>query len=400
MGLDFTRTREQPYDIQRVGIEALVKWDDPAVGRIYGGCFFLADEMGVGKTKQAIDAAQFLFDLGLINRVLVVAPAPVRAVWFDDELGELLKHGWLDIGHSLREFHARTRTWTMGADRSPRLEWLITNYEFIRSKARLQQLKSFCGPKTYLILDESSAVKTHSAQQTRASLELRRACGRVTLLNGTPIANHPGDMFSQGNIMDPRILDCKNWFHFRNRYAIMGGWQNKQIIGWRLLDDLQRRFKPYVLRRLTSDSLELPKKNAPVQIPAVLTERTWKLYREMRDEMVAWLDQTTMSVASQAGVKAMRLAQITSGFLGGIDALPVGLGLNIEDDELEGPLIVDGVVEIGREKLDVYLQWVYEELERNDWNHAILTWSRFRPEVHRTLRELAAKFPAASLGGR
>jgi hypothetical protein len=56
--------------------------------------FLLADEMGAGKTKQAIDAAQVLFMDGEITQVLVITPASVRGVWFHRERGELAKHLW------------------------------------------------------------------------------------------------------------------------------------------------------------------------------------------------------------------------------------------------------------------------------------------------------------------
>jgi hypothetical protein len=65
------------------------------------------------------------------------------------------------------------------------------------------------------------------------------------------------------------------------------------------------------------------------------------LYKQMRDEMVAWIDHTTAnrrqrgSVAKQAIVKAMRLAQITSGFVGGVQQLDFETGelLDFEDPD-------------------------------------------------------------------
>ena len=39
----------------------------------------------------------------------------------------------------------------------------------------------------------------------------------------------------------------------------------------------------------------------------------------MKEEMVVWLNENTLATASQAMVKAIRLAQITSGFVGGVE---------------------------------------------------------------------------------
>src|SRR5690606_13571541 len=118
---------------------------------------------------------------------------------------------------------------------------------------------------TMLVLDESSAVKSHRAQQTKACLQLRRRCGRVLLLNGTPIANSPGDMFSQGEMMSKNVLSCASWIHYRARYAVMKkvmirGALQDVIGGWQNLEDLQQRFAPYVIRRLKKDCLDLPEK--------------------------------------------------------------------------------------------------------------------------------------------
>ena len=389
--------------------------------------FLNASEMGTGKTKTVIDAAQVLYARGNVDQVIVVAPASVRAVWYDPELGELAKHLWDATPANVVEYHARSRSWHQHCTPTPSrfLAWLVTNYDYIRSADRLDMLlKSWADSKTLLVLDESSAVKNASAKQTKACLKLRRACGRVWLLNGTPIANHPGDLFSQANIMDPAILACRTYFHFRARYAMMGGWKQKQVIGWRDLEDLQNRLKPFTIRRLKTDCLDLPPKLPPVTLEVPLTDATWKIYREMRDELVAWLDQQTVSVAPQAAVKALRLAQITSGFLGGVDdAVPqddldamgdrpawidaqdmlghVGTQIGYVDtrngyvDQRSGPPAPTRA--ISSEKHDFFLAWLRERLDE-DATLKLLVWCRFRPEVARIVASLRLFTPTLRVG--
>jgi len=402
-----SRSRYPPYAHQLVGIRKLLE------NRI----FALFDEMGVGKTKQVIDAAQILACMGLIDRILIVAPASLRSgVWFDKELGELAKHLWEDLHSIITEYHSTTKQWTWAPSEKPPLQWMITNYEFIRSKARLFTLLPFVTSKTLLVLDESSAIKTYNAVQTRACTALRNRCGRIILLNGTPIANSPMDMYSQGNMMSPKILDCPGITHFRARYAVMGGYMAQtrwgkvptQVIRWQNLDDLQRRFAPFVIRRLKTECLDLPGKLPPVTLTATLSEAEWKHYKQMRDEMVVWLSESTVSVAAQVITKVMRLNQITSGFLGGLekgvdvpeDAFsnrPAWLPLTKPEDAAPTNVVVSSTQEIGRSKLDLILEWVEQRWEE-DPSLKIIIWCAFRPAAFRLSKELQTKFHLAEHG--
>ena len=375
---DWSACPYPPTQHQRIGVAKLVR--DPWV--------FLTDEMGMGKSKTLIDAAQILFEQGTITRVILVAPAAVKPVWFDPELGQLRAHCWARVGHQITHYHRRPQVWSIGPQDHP-LEWVITNYEFIRTGMRarsrhipdrLAALIALCGPATLLVLDESSAVKTSRAYQTRACGHLRRACGRVALLTGTPIAHSPLDLLSQGNLLHPSILSTipnvpTTITSFRSRYCVMGGWQGKQILRFHDLDDLQRRFAPYTLRRLKKDCLDLPPKLNSVSRTATLTAATWARYKKMRAEMIVHLqDLHSVSLAQQTITKLLRLSQLTSGYLGGVENL----------DGTPQP-----VQRLSHEKLDLVIAWVRDLLD-SDPNLKLLLWSRFRVECERLREALGA----------
>lgn len=394
----------QPYNHQTIGTEALVRHS----------VFALFDEMGSGKSKQTIDAAQILYLQKVIDQVIVIAPASVRSVWFDPELGELAKHLWARVPNNVTLYHARNRSWANLTDpsRAP-LQWIITNYEFIRSQERRNEILRRCTMRTLLVLDESSAVKNHRADQTKAVIQIRRRCGRVVLLNGTPIANSPLDMFAQGLVMDPDILGCPSYLYFRSKYAVLKpGASYAQIIGWQNLEDMTRRFAPHVIRRLKQDCIDLPPKLPPIILDVTLSETEWKIYKEMRDQMITWLADNAVSTSAQAAVKTLRLAQITSGFLGGVvehdmesenlDPLVVPIAPAFLETSLFGPNdgsikgnlgpsnrldIVKPIEEIGRSKLDALLTFL-EQSFTADPNDKILVWSCFRHEVSRIERTL------------
>jgi hypothetical protein len=190
--------------------------------------------------------------------------------------------------------------------------------------------------------------------------------------------------------MNPEILGCKNYFQFRARYAKMGGFMQKQIIAYQNLEDLQARFKPFVLRRMKRDCLDLPEALPPVTLSVPMSDITWRIYKDMRDDMVAWLNDSTAAVASQAAVKSMRLAQITSGFLGGIEE-------SLSEDEEMTVERLAVVKEVGREKLNFLIEWHKERLIE-DPNLKLLIWCRFIPELVRLLNEYKTVFPTHELG--
>jgi len=434
--LDFSSCRLPPFQHQREDVAWLMAHPFALI----------ASEMRTGKSKIVCDAAQFLFERGDVERVIVVAPAPVRDVWYDPQLGEIAKHAWTRVPNRVAEYHARLKWWeneaAVGKDAINQLRWIVTNFEFLRNDERLTTLLPFCGPRTLLVLDESSFVKNASAQQTKACMTLRKACGRVVLLNGTPIFHSPLDLFSQGNLLSPSVLDCKFVSLFKARYAIQSpilergkpmvryGKVVKEVTGWTNLDDLERRFAPVTVRRLQKDCLDLPPKLDPVTLTATLTPATWKAYKQMRDDLVVWLEggegtSGRVATAATAAIKTLRLSQVTGGFLAGVEDAGIeeanndrgrlyageegfpGLGHAdgadadaAPDDSRDAGGYSRGVVhqiEVGREKLEVLLWFIEQRLEA-DPNLHLVAWTRFRAELFRMVTVVRQKFPQFQTG--
>jgi hypothetical protein len=112
----------------------------------------------------------------------------------------------------------------------------------------------------------------------------------------------------------------------------------------------------------------------------------------MRDSLIASLADK-QATASNAMVKGIRLAQITSGLLGGIEAAPLDLFDGVEPELLGSayPVSPDDskVVELSTEKIDGLLEWIkYRTLDFP--NLRVLIWCRFRPEIRRVTRALRA----------
>jgi len=381
------------YEHQRVGVARIV--EDPY---LWNG-----DEMGNGKTRQGIEGAQVMWERGEIDRTLVLAPSQVyREVWADRILGQLREY--MRVPSTVHEFRpGRKRGWRTEGSRGQRnLEWVVSNYEFIRSAGRLRELLPLVDKRTFLILDESIAVQSPKSATTLAVWALRQQAKKVLLLNGTEGGGDtPASLYAQAKMMSPAILGCKGFYEFQARYAVMGGfrrpqkrkvlvdgrWQWKtvrvpcEVERWINLDDLWGRLAPHYLRRLKSQCLDLPPKIPPVAVGVTMSKVSWAAYQAMKKDAVAFFGGG-MVTAKQAGVNGLRLAQLTSGFLGGIqdvndDGLPYG------DPRLE---------EVGREKLDALLAWYGDRLAEEP-AAKLIVWTRFRAEAERTIRALAAAFP-------
>lgn len=413
----------EPRQHQRVGARWLITDVDVARGRIYPKCFFLTDEVGAGKSKQIVDSSQFLYsgvyfpraDMEavrtndhLIDTVLALGPASGTGVWRDPDpaLGEVSRHGWPSISNALVEYSVRkTRIKTYEGS----LNWIVTNYEFIRRADRLLPLLNALQNRRFsLVCDEAWALSDVHTDQWKAVNKLRQLAQRVVLLNGTPVTDTPLDLYGQAWLLHPGIIGVRSprtggpiFSHFRAKYAMMKPNTSFPVItGWQNLEELRAKVEPYVLRRETRECFDLPEEMEPILIEAALTDDEWRMYRQMREEMITWLADGNASIAQQAIVKTLRLAQITSGFIGGVQSLDDTGFFDFETHTvtpgpIEKPTVA--VQEIGRAKLDAMLHFLKRLPVQPQ---RVLTWARFRPEIERTADAFSILNPAAHLARR
>lgn len=351
---DYSLAKTPLFEHQKVGVEFLLRKPSAA----------LFDEMGSGKSAQVIFTACHLFTTQTIDTVVVLAPAVVVHGWANLAYGEIVRHVWAPcwIGR-FSATHTKLLPYT--PETRARLYWVVTNYEFVRGEHRLKALMSqLRGRRTLVVADEASFIKSHTAAQTRASIQIRTVAQRAVILNGTPIGNNVLDLYSQFQFLDPRILNYKNYFHMRAVHCNMGGWNKKQIVSYKNLPVLVNKVKPYALRRLKKDCLDLPEKLYTTQT-ATLTPQNWRHYIQMRDRMVTEIKAVGVVMTLHSIVKIMRLAQMTCGFIGGVE------------DEEPGE-----VHEIGTEKLEAFQAWLQLRVgEQPDFRCVV--WTRFRAEQAR-----------------
>jgi len=272
--------------------------------------FLLADDMGLGKSLQALTVACVDIAREWASRIIVVAPATLKGNWADEiekfttlpylilgqeedkkKPGHYKKLGPKDRDKQLLEFQIME---------GPKV--LICNYEqLIPHLKQLNALRfDIC------IYDEAHYMKNYKAKRTIAALALEG--NRHMLLTGTPMLNHIDELWPLLNKIDPERYR-KRW-SFVQRYAVWGGYENRQIIGVKNEKELTERLKSVMIRRLKKDVLDLPEVQY-IQRRVDLHPEQQRLYDDAIEKMeIEMMDLDDPSEIQNALTKFLRLKQI------------------------------------------------------------------------------------------
>lgn len=135
---------------------------------------------------------------------------------------------------------------------------------------------------------------------------------RKLCLTGTPMPHSPLDVYGQYRFLDPGIFGT-SFARFKARYAVFGGFHNKQVKGYQNQDELQKRFYSIAFRVEKRDVLDLPPVTHNVRF-CELGAATRKVYNEMEYTFYTEVKEHVIT-ASNALVKLLRLQQVTSGHI-------------------------------------------------------------------------------------
>ena len=326
-GYDFTLTG----DITKLAEEKITLPDDisfnfktnPFDHQIEGfkfGCshdaWLLADEQGLGKTKQVIDiAVSKKLNNGFKHCLIVCGVNGLKWNWQN----EIRTHS-NETGHILGQRIKGCKT-VIGSNNDKLNDlinldkidsyFLITNVESLRNEGICTKLAEYCkkGIINMVAIDEIHKCKNPSSQQGKGILKLKPEY-RVAM-TGTPIMNNPLDLYI---ILKWLGYEKHAFYSFKNHYCIMGGFGGYEVIGYRHMDELEEQLHEFMLRRLKSDVLDLPEK-LYIDEFVDMTAKQAQIYEEISAEIQANIDKIETSNNPLAELIRMRQATGYTGIL-------------------------------------------------------------------------------------
>ena len=290
--------KTKPYRHQIAGYNMALNL--PAAGLLY--------EQGCGKSLTAIAIAGRRFQRGEIQRCLVVAPASVVPVWpLEFSLHADFPHEMLALEGSVAKRVEALMAWKPNPGK---LQVAVINYE---ATWRMEETLAKWKP-CMIICDESQRIKTPGAKQSKCLHKLGRQAKYRLILTGTPVTQGPLDFFSQYKFLDPMIFG-NSYYAFRARYAIMGGYEKRQVVGYKNLPELIKKAHSIAFRVTKEEALDLPPFTDQV-LYCEMERKAMSIYAQLKKESVAELSEEKVLTATNVLARLLRLSQLSGGFLG------------------------------------------------------------------------------------
>jgi ATP-dependent helicase STH1/SNF2 len=210
----------------------------------------------------------------------------------------------------------------------------LANYESVRILVEAKDRAILNLRFDTIILDECHRIANRKSRTTKALQLLGKRTRHRLTLSGTASGDRPENLWTILNWLYPKIYT--SYWNFRERYTVEDKetkWITdrtgqpkevtyKKIVGHQNLDELHRLIRPFYVRHLKRDPCCPEHPNGVMdQLPEKTYDKIWvnlnpvqrRIYEQMRQEMVAWVNEheDTPLVASVVVAQLVRLGQIT-----------------------------------------------------------------------------------------
>lgn len=324
-------------------------------------------EMGTGKSKVLIDNIAYLYSKGEIDAAVIVAPNGVHRQWVEEQLPAHMPE-WVEYDSMFYKAGDKKIVQRISemVDKKGILRIFTFNCDCFSRKEGTNLIKTVLHKtKAMLALDESTRFKTPGSLRTKNALSAAPMAWYRRILSGAPVTKGIEDLYSQMKFLDPDILGFNSFYTFRNKYCILGGWEGRQIVGYKNVEELQKRIAGHSFRVTKSECLDLPEK--------IYTTRTVELskeqkicYDQLKEDYFTMVDGKVVD-ATMAITRLMRMQQVICGML------PI-----ISEDTLE----TTGYKDLESNRLKLCIELVQEAEGK------IIIWSRFVRNINQIELEL------------
>ena len=231
----------------------LFNYQTKGVKDLIQGKTLLCDEVGLGKTLQAIVFCQSQN----YKRVLIVTPAPLKRQW-NEEITNFIKENSFILEGTKNKREQIYNEWL-----NSNLRWLIVNYEQLLNNPFLLSYKYDC-----IIFDEIHRIKNWKSKTYKIA-KLLKSNHKIGL-TATPFTNTPNELYNIVNYLNPFFFKSNEFQTKYCMYEQIWAGQEKgyinQIVGFKNLNALNLELQRIMIRRHKKD------------VFAELPERTYKNY--------------------------------------------------------------------------------------------------------------------------
>jgi SNF2 family DNA or RNA helicase len=257
---------------------------------------FCFNEQGTGKTAAVIWAADYLMNLGLVRRVLIICPLSIMKSAWQQDLFKFAVHRSCDVAYGKKD--QRIKVVQGGA------EFVIVNFDGVE----IIKNEIANGKFDLIVVDEASAYKNVQTNRWKTLKSLVTPELRLWMLTGTPAAQSPVDAFGLAKLINPDGIP-KFYGQFRDKVMEKIG-QFRWIPRKDAEVTVHNALQP-AIRFEKAQCLDLPEVTH-VERDAPLTPQQDKYYKMLKQLMVMQASGEEVTSVN-AAVQLNKLLQISGG---------------------------------------------------------------------------------------
>lgn len=285
-------------------------------------------EVGTGKTRATIDMLRYKYGKAdKLMKTLILSPKITLTNW-KNEFKKYSKVHPRDVVVLSGSGAQNVKQFIEAVEENHALskeKIVILNYEALQNEKMFTFLVDW-SPEI-IVADEAHRLKNPESKRAKLTIKLGDKAKYRYALTGTPILNTAMDVFNIFRFLDSGKTFGTNFWKFRSVWFEdeNAEWQGKQNYFPKYVPrpDTYQEFNKLIykkaIRAIKSECLDLPD-FVRKEIHVELSPEQARLYKDMKDEYIAYIDDVMKTdtpravVAQMAVTKALRLMQIVTGY--------------------------------------------------------------------------------------